>query len=144
MKMKKIRELAISAGAIVADADPNLTAPPDAAVYHMMGEVGDRLGGETNIEGHRLCLRFVTSASPPVAIPGATADFQTWVLDQGATAAYGRQAWCSLTAEAAAKHAQLYAAPLKGDLFVQLTAVANVGAATKVQVWLEESSSVEG
>jgi hypothetical protein len=144
MRMKKIRELAISGGAITPDADPNLTAPPAADCYAMTGEVGDRLGGETQIEGHRVCLRFVTSATPPVQVPGATGNFQTWVKDDGASAAYLADAWCSLAAETVAKHGQLYAAPLKGKLFTQLTAVANTGAATKVQVWLEESSSVEG
>jgi len=145
MRMVKVRELAITTGAITPDPDPNLTAPAAAAVYVMTGLAGDQLGTEKDVEGHRICLRFVNGGTtPPTQIPGATGDFQVWAKDDGATAAYGAQAWCSLAAETAAKNGALYASTLKGALFIQLTAVASTGAATRVEVWLEESSSVEG
>jgi hypothetical protein len=137
--MRLAREIALP---LVADADPNVTAPASTDIFEMTGQLGDQLGIERGVEGHRMCLRFLTAAN--VAVPGATADFRCWALDDGATAALGRQAWLGLTAEAAAPHAQAFEAPLKGKLFFQVTATAAVGAATKLQIWTEEASSVAG
>lgn len=142
MRMTKVRSVTVAG--FVADPDPNVTQPAAGAVFDMTAEMGDQLGAERDVEGLRLALRFVTAATPPVDVPGASADFTAWFYDEGASAAYGRGVWNRYTSEAAAGHARFYAAPIKGKVFVQLTALNTVGAAAVVETWAEASSAVMG
>ncbi len=142
MLMHLVRKITVSG--FVADADPNATAPLAAKVYTMSGAAGDQLGAERGIEGHRVAFRFVNTGSANAEVTTASCDFRMWAKDDGASADLAREAWCSLRAEAAAGNGQLYAAPLKGKLFPQVTALNAIGAATEVWVYIEESTSVEG
>lgn len=150
MRMTRIRDIAVSG--FTADANPNLTAPAAGSTYVMAGlSPGDQLQRE-DTEGHRICIRFIDdSLSTAVEIPGATADFRTWIKDDGASAArnavppgLGRAAFIGLKAEASAPSSQSYAATTKGEIFVQITAIGSVGAATRIHVMIEESTSVPG
>ena len=143
MEMTKVRTVTVAG--FVADADPNLTPPAANTVFDMAAAtMGDQLGAERDVEGLRLVVRFVTGATPPVDVPGATADFTAWFYDDGASRSYARGVWNRYKAEAAAPHGALYAAPIKGKVFVQLTALGSVGAAVSVEVWAEASSAVMG
>jgi len=138
MRMTKVREIAVSG--FSADPNPNTTAPAAGTTFVVDNSPGDQEMDE-RVEGHRLCIRFVDNSN--VEVPGATADFQTWAKDDGATAALGRSAWVSLRKESAAPSSQAYASPLKAELFVQVTAI-SASTATKVQIWAETSTSVPG
>lgn len=139
MKMVKIREVAVSG--FSADPNPNVTPPTAGTTYVMANSLGDQLGVE-QVEGHRMCIRFVDDSNAEVV--GPTADFRTWIKDDGATAALGRPAFVGLAEELAAPSSQSYAAAVKGEIFVQVLGIASPGSATKCQVWFEESTSVPG
>jgi len=144
MRMTKVRTVAVSG--FVADADPNVSAPAANQVFDMgTAQMADQLGSERDIEGVRFALRFVTSATPPVDVATATADFTAWFYDDGASDAYQRGVWNRYKAEAAAPHGGLYAAPIKGKMFVQITALGGtLGSAANVELWAEASSAVMG
>jgi hypothetical protein len=139
--MKKVRTVTVAG--FVADADPNV-GQPSTGLFDMTGDIGDQTAAERDVEGHRVTFRAVTGATPPVDVPGATVDFTTWAYDEGASAVYARAVWNRLASEAAAPHARLFGMPLKGKLYFQITAIGSPGAATVVEVWAEESSSVAG
>jgi hypothetical protein len=141
MRMSKIREVAVSG--FSPDPNPNVTSPVSGTMK-MVGASGD---SGSQVEGHRICIRFVDNSN--LEVVGPTADFRTWIRDEGASdtvpnGGLGRPAWLALKAEAAAPSSQSYAGAIKGEIFVQLTALGTVGSATKVQVWAEESTSVPG
>jgi hypothetical protein len=141
MFMHLIRKITVAG--FVADADPNVTSPAAGKVYTMSGAAGDQLGAERGIEGHRLCFRFIDTGSSNAEVPAGTCSFRTWVKDDGASADLGHETWCALAAETGAGHASLYAAPLKGKIFPQVTAL-SASTATEVWVYIEEATSVEG
>ncbi len=144
MQMTKVRTIAVSG--FVADPDPNVSQPAANQVFDMPNaQMGDQLGSEKDIEGLRFALRFVTAATPPVDVATATADFTAWFYDDGASAAYGRGVWNRYTPEAGAGHAKLFAAPIKGKVFIQVTALGGtLGSAANLEVWAEASTSVMG
>lgn len=137
--MTLVRTVTISGFA--GDANPNVTPPVAGTTFVMQNVPGDQMKDE-RVEGHRMCIRFVDNANAEVV--GPTVDFRTWAKDDVATAALGRQAFIGLKLESAAPSSQSYACPLKGELFQQLSVPANIGSATKMLVYVEESSSVPG
>lgn len=150
MRMTLVRTITVSG--FSADANPNVTAPADSKVFTVDALApGDQLIDE-DIEGFRMCLRFIDDATVPgtnAEVPTATADFRLWEKDEAASGSVasgglGRDAYIGLAAEAAAPSSGSYTCTMKGKIFIQVTALNSVGAATKCQIWAEASTSVPG
>jgi hypothetical protein len=140
MRMTLIRNITVSG--FSAEANPNVTPPAAGTTFKMDALTpGDQTLDE-RVEGLRMCIRFIDNSN--VEIPGATSGFTVWEKDDGATEALGRPAFVALAAETAAPSSGSYACTLKGEIFVQVTALGSVGSATKAQIWAESSTSVPG
>jgi hypothetical protein len=142
--MTKVREVAVSG--FSADPNPNVTAPAAANLFSVDNAPTDQEMDE-RVEGVRWCIRFVDNSN--VEVPTASADFQLWEKDDGASdtvgnGGLGRDAYISLAKETAAPSSQSYACTWKGKLFVQLIQLNTTGSATKAQVWMGTSTSVPG
>jgi hypothetical protein len=125
-KFTKVREIAVSGFA--ADDSPNDTAPDAADVFDADAEAR---AFSAEAVGHWMFIRFVEDDDSEEA--AATASFTTWRAD-------GNGKFAALESEADAPSSGLYRSKSAGQLFVQVTAIDNVGAATKLQVWMAEQA----
>jgi len=140
MKMSLVRTITVSG--FVGDANPNVTAPAAGTTFKVDGlSPGDQLIDE-DIEGVRFCLRFVDNSN--VEIPGATANFTVWEKDDGATADLARPAFVALRPDTLAPSSGSYTCTMKGEVFIQVTALGSTGSATKALIYAEASTSVPG
>lgn len=140
MKMTLVRTITVSG--FSADANPNVTAPAAGTTFKIDAlSPGDQLEDE-RIEGVRFCCRFVDNSN--VEIPGATANFTVWEKDDGATADLGRAAFVALRPDTLAPSSGSYTCTMKGEIFVQVTAIGTPGSATKLLLYAEASTSVPG
>jgi hypothetical protein len=107
----------ITVAGFSAEANPN-TSPPAA---NKIWAVGRYRSGSAKIGGHFLVGRYDTEETT------GTAAFTTWWRDVGGTQ------WYQLTDAATLTHRKLAptTAVLEGEIFVQVTALANAGSATK-------------
>ena len=117
----------------VADADPRITPPADSALFELNDQASTQGQPDQRVQGHAITLVFKDAAGAEVV--GPTGDFTTWVKDEGA----GR--FRSLDPVMGAESSQMFRTRAAGRIFVQLTAVAAVGAATTVEVRIAERSN---
>lgn len=150
MRMSLVRTITVSG--FSAEANPNVTPPAANKLFSMEAiSPGDQMLDE-RIEGVRFCIRFIDDATTPgvnAEVAAATANFTLWAKDDGASdtvanGGLGRDAYVGLAPETLAPSSGSYAYTTKGKLFVQVTALASVGTATKAQIWAEASTSVPG
>ena len=111
---------------LVAESDPNVTAPAVADIFVMRDSVPANPDQVTK----RHVLVFDFSANEV-----ASANFTTWVRD----ASSGR--WFSIASEVSAPSRAIYVSPhvMSGDLFVQVTAIGGAATSTSVVVRAGES-----
>jgi hypothetical protein len=146
MRMTPVRTITISG--FVADANPNVTPPPVGTTFDAQSASEADQTIDERKEGLRVCLRAVDNSN--VEQPNVTADFRVWQRDDGASdtapnGGLGREAYISLAAESAAPSSGSYACALKGGkIFFQVTAINNVGSATKLIVYAASATSVPG
>jgi hypothetical protein len=118
-----VRDITVSG--FSAEADPR-SSEPAANKLFAMGKID-------NPKGHALFLRFVDNTGADVL--GATADFTAWIKDDNS----GK--WTSLQAEAEAPSGAVFTAGITGTLFVQVTALGNVGTSVSCQIWAAETAA---
>src|SRR5262245_22293950 len=125
----------VSVSPFVADAAPNVAPPDPQQVFNLPPRIPGA-AGDKDVRGHSLYIRVSDDADAEV--PSATVDFTTWVRDVGDTPGppSSVQRWVSIQPEAGAPSGAQFSGLFVGDLFVQITAVANVGAGTKAEVWI--------
>jgi hypothetical protein len=120
----EFRHSRVKALPLVADADPNVTPPAAADIFVLNAEATPNL----DTLGHLVTPEFNAEEA-------ATASFTTWVRNAGT----GK--WHKLSSEVAAPHRAVFRAvgTMSGDIFVQVTAVAGVVAATALTIRAAES-----
>jgi len=140
--MRCVLARSITISGFSADLDPNASQPSAGNVHVMTGQAGDALGSGV-VEGHRIYFRAIDGSNADVQT--VTVNFTSWVRDTGASAALGRDAWVSIDPETSAAVCRMFESTLKGDLFVQVTAIGGtLGSAVTLQLYVEESTSVSG
>ena len=108
----------LTPAAFVADVDPNTTEPAATLVTPV----------NQGMRGHAVSMHFF-EADGTTMVPGATADFTTWVKDVGTE---GR--WHALDPEAAAANSALFKAAASGEVLIQVTSVGTIGLAKFLKV----------
>lgn len=114
----------------VADADPNVSAPPSDQIFRLQGRPPS---GNILTTGNTIVLEFRSAAGALVG--GATADLQVWYRDQhgGPT---GTDLWYSAEPIVGAGNLAAYITNdiRDAELFVQVLAVAGGAATVTVHV----------
>lgn len=125
---------AITIAGFVADANPNVTAPTDDKVYSLADR--GQQGNEYSV-GIGLTATFVKTSPPGTFeddVATASIVFVLWIFDSNSGG------WIRLTSDTAIHRLYKVSADVRGasKLFVQVTAINNVAAATSVNVRLRE------
>lgn len=123
----------ITVAGFAAEGDPNVTAPTGKTFAVDDRRTGQ--GGDGLVRGHTVKFVFTDNAGAYVA--GGTVDFTTWFKDSNA-----KGWWTALASQAGAAGSLAFTAPVVGEIFQRVTAIAAPGGGTKVQVWAASRVSV--